>query len=55
MNMEVFCKIVPLLLMKYSKMTFSEFNIFGGAPDQQILQNIEEMLFKINQKAINII
>ena len=47
--MEVFCKMAPLILMKYSKMTFSEFNISGSAHDQQILQNIEDMLFKLYQ------
>ena len=29
--------------------TFSEFNISGSAHDQQILQNIEDMLFKLYQ------
>jgi hypothetical protein len=47
--MEVLCKLIPLIFMKYSKLPFTEFTITGSS-DTQILTSIEEMLFNIDKE-----
>lgn len=47
--MEVLCKLIPLIFMKYSKLPFAEFSIKENT-DNQIITSFEEVLFKSENK-----